>query len=893
MSEAAKYDEDALLAQAGWVRALARHLTADAHTADDLAQDALAAALARISRHVLRADAPARCEQGVALESTAADLVGPRGSISIQQRRSEQFGAAAAGRGRVRPPPSDRPLRSWLGAIVRNLARQDRRAAGRRGARERVAARDEAVVSAAQSLERLDSLRAVVEAVTRLEEPYRATILMRYFEGLSPSAIAARTETPLRTVHTRLHRALARLRSDLDRAHGGDRNTWLLALIPFARGSGWPELGAGALIVDAKLKIALAIVAVVGVCSTFVLWRSDAPPSVSAPFAAATPASESATSHAGAPLVESSTTTVARRVDPGAPETGAAPPVAPLVERKKLAGRVIDVDRAPVAHVKVRYVDSKRGPSDGVEVETDANGMFELDDPKSGGQLDIASAGWTSVYRPEFSAAHDAREFVLVVARSVALAGVVVDEAHRPLAGASVAVPLPFGLRTRFDTILDRSTSVERGTTTDEQGRFELPHVPLVPGATLATKLAAFVDDERDVPAHDELALEIVLREARAEQQHLLGTVVDVEGNAVEGAWVALGSSSTKSGRSGAFALELAAIGDDADSATLRAAKPGHLPAELVRANGGAWPSPLVLQLGGPPLSIEGRVVDAEGKPVPHAEVWSSDETRFGFISIDGGEMAMRAGANVEAILRDDPWTWRTRADASGRFVLRGLLPHDYRIHAVDRTRVIAATATFAAGVRNAEIRMPKEDLHERVAGRVTSLSGDPLAGVDVVLERRSAGDTGGPIDRVESATATTDHEGRFEFENVSRAIHVVGVRGSDLGITGFEHPLAPGDDVRALEIVVPLIVHVQIDAGGRTDFDRVATLDAAGEKLYLSVQHGQSSYAMKEIRLEDGRTEPFSTSEAARTLVLFNGEIEVQRVPLRLVRGELNTIRP
>ena len=83
--------------------------------------------------------------------------------------------------------------------------------------------------------ENVRSARAVVEAVARLDEPYRAAILLRYFEGLAPAAIAARTGTPLRTVHTRLYRALARLRTELDRAHGGERKTWLRALIPFAR----------------------------------------------------------------------------------------------------------------------------------------------------------------------------------------------------------------------------------------------------------------------------------------------------------------------------------------------------------------------------------------------------------------------------------------------------------------------------------------------------------------------------------------------------------------------------------------------------------------------------------------------------------------------------------
>lgn len=842
MTDSAKYDEGTLLAHAGWVRALARHLTADAHAADDLAQDTLAAAL-------------------------------------------------------VQPPPSDRPLRGWLAAILRNLARQDRRAAGRRGARERAVARDEVATSTAQSLERLDSLRAVVDAVTRLDEPYRSAILMRYFDGSSPSAIATRTGVPLRTVHTRLHRALARLRAELDRAHGGDRKAWLLALIPFAEGlggSGWPELGAGALIMDAKLKIALALVALVGVCSTIALWPEKESTLVSAPLAAVSKEEHVDASAPESPALQDAPATVARRAQERASSDATPRAVPPVPVVAKLKGRVIDVERAPVAHAKVRFVDPSHGPKDGVEVEAGADGSFELDDPKSGGHLDIASEGWACVYRPQFDTT--AGEYVLVVARSVSLAGTVVDEQHQPLTGATVAVPLPFGMRAQFDSILDRSISVERSTKSDEAGRFEMKQVPLVPGTKLTTTLAAYMTDEREVPAHDEFALELVLRSARAEPEQLLGTVVDVEGKPVEGAWIACGPATAKSGRAGAFALDLTLRdvgGREARSTLVRAVKQGHLPGEVTRANDGAWPSPLVVRLGGPPLSIEGRVVDADGKPIAGAQVWTSDEAHFGYVPIEGGEMTMRAGANVESILRGDPFTHRIQADASGRFALSGLLAHDYRVHALDTQRVLATTASLAAGVRNVELRMPKEDVHERVAGRVTSLSGDPLAGVEVSLERHANGEQTTIIDRLRGASVRTDADGRFEFGPVSRAVNVVGVDGYSFGVTGFERPLDPREDVEDLAIRVPLTMHVQIDAAGRTDFDRVSVLDEHGQKLYLTIQHGSSSYAMQEMDLREGRTEPFSVSEEAKTLVLFKGEVEVQKLPMRCTRGELNTIRP
>src|SRR5688572_18901231 len=95
MSASQTHDLDALLAHAGWARKLAARLVHDAAGADDLAQDAWVAALER-------------------------------------------------------PPAPGRPLRRWLAAVMRNLARESRRARARREVRERAAAPAEPVDSAAE-----------------------------------------------------------------------------------------------------------------------------------------------------------------------------------------------------------------------------------------------------------------------------------------------------------------------------------------------------------------------------------------------------------------------------------------------------------------------------------------------------------------------------------------------------------------------------------------------------------------------------------------------------------------------------------------------------------------------------------------------------------------------
>ena len=58
-----------------------------------------------------------------------------------------------------------------------------------------------------------------------LEEPYRTTVMLRYFGDLSSAEIARRQGIPEGTVRSRLKRALDRLRRDLDERHRG-REVW-------------------------------------------------------------------------------------------------------------------------------------------------------------------------------------------------------------------------------------------------------------------------------------------------------------------------------------------------------------------------------------------------------------------------------------------------------------------------------------------------------------------------------------------------------------------------------------------------------------------------------------------------------------------------------------------
>lgn len=171
---------DRLLAERTWVAALARRLVRDPGAADDAVQDVYLAAL--------------------------------------------------------RSPP-DEPSRGWLATVLRNAVRMRARGEARRESRETAAMagdRDRAAPSSHEIVARAEEHRRVVDAVLTLEEPYRTTVLLRFFDDLPPAEVARRTGVPLETARARIRRAQDLLRVKLDALHGGDGLAWKAALVPLA-----------------------------------------------------------------------------------------------------------------------------------------------------------------------------------------------------------------------------------------------------------------------------------------------------------------------------------------------------------------------------------------------------------------------------------------------------------------------------------------------------------------------------------------------------------------------------------------------------------------------------------------------------------------------------------
>ncbi len=195
--------------------------------------------------------------------------------------------------GLERGPREPRALGAWLRTVLRNEAWGRARAERRRTRREQAAARREALPSEEDLLERLDAARRVAEA---LAEPFRHTVLLRYFEDLTPSEIARRMMVPASTVRNRLRRAHAELRARLDREFG-ERAAWRRALLPLLgvptleRGGGATSAATGIVMgLLATQQVAL-VVLVASLCAGILLFwprqREGAAPPVAPDTAAA------------------------------------------------------------------------------------------------------------------------------------------------------------------------------------------------------------------------------------------------------------------------------------------------------------------------------------------------------------------------------------------------------------------------------------------------------------------------------------------------------------------------------------------------------------------------------------------------------------------------------
>jgi hypothetical protein len=417
-------------------------------------------------------------------------------------------------------------------------------------------------------------------------------------------------------------------------------------------------------------------------------------------------------------------------------------------------------------------------------------------------------------------------------------------------------------------------------------------------------------------------ALELVLPPIDAQPGMVYGETLDPQGAPVAGARITLGHASLAlSDEHGQFHLELPKQGA---RDTWIAVKPGFQPA-IERASaavqgGQADPGELVVLLLGPaPLAIAGRLVGEDGEPQEGWRVFLADPTFFGALdevpahvegllsgAADRREIERRLasapeGSDPGALLRSTPsvfWAFVV-TDSGGGFTLEGLADRDYRIAAFDpRTLLRFESGPFAAGTRDAVVRVPGSSFVEDVHGRVLSTGGKPVRGVTITpgvdvlsvqIDAHSRSSFGFP-----GAPVVTDTEGRFRFARLPREQATLSLTGEDIVPLewGGEGGLgkAAGDGKSDVVIRVELSFHVQAEFAPDSA-DELRLVDAQGQPVMIHVNEGTARTRTDVLALEGDRSKIMVVGESAATIVLYKQKQEVRRAPLVLVPGQLNRV--
>lgn len=397
---------EALLAENGFVRSLARATLGRDDDGDDVAQDAWVAALER-------------------------------------------------------PPREAHAARGWLYRVVQNRVRTlwRRRATERRALREAPPAPP--VPSPAEILEREETRRRLVDALLALEPLYREPLVLRFYEGLKPGAIAARLEVPVETVRTRLKRGLARLRAALGQ-RAGSRRAWSLALLPLAR---LPDERLGA---PASAGAAVAAWALVGGVVGAAAWLASGP----AADGRATSPPAAVRAVASAPTLEGH-----RGATPGdAPPDGRGAPRAPAGAARDVTIVVLDDAGLAVVGGAVRVAEWRPDfdqERDVVRTTTDAEGRAHVPHAaraRPGEDVPTAALRLEVTPPPDRPDLQERRirdwplgDTTVMLPRGFTISGEVLNHALRPVAGA-------------FVTLADRGRTLR--LTADRRGRFETRGLP-------------------------------------------------------------------------------------------------------------------------------------------------------------------------------------------------------------------------------------------------------------------------------------------------------------------------------------------------------------------------------------------------------------------------------
>jgi len=431
---------------------------------------------------------------------------------------------------------------------VRNVAWQMNRAERARREHEERALSPEPAAPADDLVAEAELQRRVVDAVLALDEPYRSTLLQRFFRGLSAEEIGKREGIPAATVRSRLKRGLDQLRSKFSDEQHVNRGAWIALVLPAASlkpaaATSAVALSVGGVVMSVKAVISgLAVIALIA--TAFVLGMQDGEPpepaagdsSVAADVAPAAP--EASLREAIEEQPSAATTEgTARQVDPIRRETV---PAGGTV----LAGQVVDAaTSAPVENFFVQVWDLGDGGSKplGSVVRQSVNspeGRFRLPLDRQGlYRLSVSSSRHASKRLDDLRLddASGLTDLVIQLDSGRAVSGRVVDDrTGAPVEGAVVGTAQgEQGAMSDLTWLLRGEPELCLHAKTDAEGRFTLSGLEDV-SQKIAAVQADYAEGWQQLIPSEVESVEIRLRRGPV----IHGTVFGDDGTPKAGAWI-------------------------------------------------------------------------------------------------------------------------------------------------------------------------------------------------------------------------------------------------------------------------------------------------------------------------------------------------------------------
>ncbi len=777
----------------------------------------------------------------------------------------------------VDPPRARRPWRAWLATVARRKAHRRRREVERRVRREQRAAAPEALPGADELVEQVEFRQRLTAIVLALDEPFRSTLLQRFYERRRPQEIARACGVPPATVRSRLHRGVAQVRSALDA--GPDRRLWraaaLLVGVRPDRAAVAPWIP-GVFAMSTKTVVWLGAFAAACLLALPLLWPEPAVP-VRGGGGAVDGAEPMRATAAAARAADTTPERSALQARPAAaPDPAAAVPL--------VRGRVLDPHGQPIAGARV-FTRANLQPSfdgdgdDHTPFDVVGREWTPIGETDAQGAFAAAATGWLVVGPPHIALrptmARPDLECVVVAVRAVGVGGVVTDEDGVPLAGVQITgfcerVPT-------FPSSLEQSARPDfLGGRSDAQGRFRLSRVAGTDAMELRFRAAEHEPTVVRAPANDRFDLSVALRKhARAGAIAVRGHVYAPDGAVVAQALVGYGDRSTRTDAGGGFALHVAEV-DPRE--VLFAVADGFAAASVTLS---APPDqPLALRLGRLDGVLRGRIVDADDRPRPNLQVYLHDLRHLG--STAHTEIGFEVGAGDDWIGPHDV------SGADGHFEIAGVRRRPWRLQLLDRRRGFVHTTEPVPTDREVTIRIPADAVFPVVRGRVVDRRGHGVAGVSVTyrVPIRMRDGQGVSTTGVRCVSAA---DGAFELVDVPVTTGRLLVSGDEIVPT--EHRLrSPPAAEETVRVAARRRFRVFAPAAGEDA--EIVVLAEDGEPMAIRCfdEHGHvwgSSW-----RLTGGRTEVLVVGDAAAEIVLRSGARELGRQPLALRGGVTAEIR-